>query len=961
MYIPELTENALTVLKARYFAPGEDWAALCKRVSHNLTERETPEAQSQAEAEFYRVMFDRLFLPNSPTLMNAGRELQQLSACYVLPVDDNLDSIFKAVRDAAIIHQSGGGTGFDFSRLRPKGSMVKGSGGTASGPVSFIDVFDAATGAIKQGGKRRGANMAILRVDHPDIMEFIQAKMDPNRLQNFNVSVGVTDKFMRAVIHDTLFTLIHPNNGDSVAKPRAKAIWAAIVACAHATGDPGLVFLDAINSDNPNPQLGLIESTNPCGEQPLLPYESCNLGSVNLRAHVAVSQDGLLPGQNGYPVVDYPALRKTIQIAVRMLDNVITMNEYPLADIAARSRATRRIGVGVMGWADLLIALGIPYGSSDALLLADAISDAIRRYVHEATTALAVERGPYPEWAASMYAEVGGEPWRNTAPVTIAPTGTISTIAGVSSGIEPLYALSYERNVLDGKLVEFNEAFAVQGKREGWFTPIVRQRMEEGYPISSVAGIPSDVKALYATAHEISPQQHIDMQAAWQRHTDNAVSKTINMPESATVEDVADAYMLAWELHCKGVTIYRDRSRAHQVLETPVAVVGKLDGSDNPFSAKDTHQTTLNPAEALTRMDRVDLRAEGSAAHVKPYQMLVADASGPDGVSWGSPKPVEQATSTNAGIVFTDPSPTRTLIMGNDEAGSAERVMLELEDDMAHELIRVTDTERAISEVPQNWFDVEPCDPLECGNCGNCDYEDDSHSWTDSDSGNCMDTRCPDDCDGCDCDKVDDGTLASVGRQRKLNGRTYKYGTGHGALYVTVNRSAATGGPIEVFLTLGKADNCNSANTEAIGRLATLALRNGASALDVAAQVSGVTCCPAYDHGEQVMSMADALAKALYREVNDDTPADASAYNSEPSEQVSAPMEKFDPVVWLAKRAYALGNLPVADLVPEPDVTIKVPNELLDVMDHQESLHQRALRNASGARCPECGSPRGSG
>ena len=396
MYIPELTENALTVLKARYFAPGEDWAALCKRVANNLAMGEETADKSSAYNDFYRVMFDRLFLPNSPTLMNAGRELQQLSACYVLPVDDNLDSIFKAVRDAAIIHQSGGGTGFDFSRLRPKGSMVKGSGGTASGPVSFIDVFDAATGAIKQGGKRRGANMAILRCDHPDIMEFIQAKMDPNRLQNFNVSVGVTDKFMRAVISDTLFALIDPKNGSVVAKPYAMAIWDAIVTCAHATGDPGLVFLDTINADNPNPQLGAIESTNPCGEQPLLPYESCNLGSVNLRAHV--SQEKLFVGEPGLvaPTIDYPALRNTIRVAVRMLDNVITMNDYPLDAIAERSRATRRIGVGVMGWADLLIALGIPYASEKALLLAKLVGSEIRAYVHEATTALAVEAGPLP-------------------------------------------------------------------------------------------------------------------------------------------------------------------------------------------------------------------------------------------------------------------------------------------------------------------------------------------------------------------------------------------------------------------------------------------------------------------------------------------------------------------------------------------------------------------------------------
>ena len=873
MYIPELTENALTVLKARYFAPGENWATLCYRVADNLSACEPDENRPRSFNQFYRVMFDRLFLPNSPTLMNAGRELQQLSACYVLPVDDNLDSIFKAVRDAAIIHQSGGGTGFDFSRLRPKGSMVKGSGGTASGPVSFIDVFDAATGAIKQGGKRRGANMAILRCDHPDIMEFIQAKMDPNRLQNFNVSVGVTNKFMRAVISDDTFALVDPNNGSPVAKPYANAIWDAIVTCAHATGDPGLVFLDTINADNPNPQLGAIESTNPCGEQPLLPYESCNLGSVNLRAHVVVSQNGLLPGKNGYPVVDYPALRKTIQIAVRMLDNVITMNEYPLDAIAERSRATRRIGVGVMGWADLLIALGVPYASDEALMLAEDVGKAIKRYVHEATTALAVERGPYPEWAASMYAEVGGEPWRNTAPITIAPTGTISTLAGVSSGIEPLYALSYERNVLDGKLVEFNQALVEHGEHEGWFTPTVRLRMEQGYPLWSFADVPEEVKALYATAHDITPEQHIEMQAAWQAHTDNAVSKTINMPESATLEDVEDAYMRAWEMGCKGVTIYRDRSRAHQVLETHRDAV--------PYS-----EPMPGPGRAdVQTLGAMDLRAEGSAAHVKPYQMLVADASGPDGVSWGSPKPVEQAPSTDMGVVFTDHSPTQTLIMGNDETGSAQRVMLELEE--------------AVS--------VEPCDPLECGNCGNCDCREDSHSWTDSDSGNCMDTRCPDDCDGCDCEwEIAEGATlhpASVERQRTLNGRTYKYGTGHGALYITVNRSVETGDPIEVFLTLGKADNCNSANTEAIGRLATLALRNGASALDVAAQVSGVTCCPAYDHGEQVMSMADALAKALYREVSDEVPA--------------GPPYAYEPVI-----------------------------------DHQEYLTAN-----SSARCPECGSP----
>jgi ribonucleoside-diphosphate reductase alpha chain len=472
------------------------------------------------------------FLPNSPTLMNAGTELGQLAACFVLPVGDSLPEIFNAVRDAALIHQSGGGTGFAFSRLRPAGDRVKSTMGISSGPVSFMRVFNAATEAIKQGGTRRGANMGILRVDHPDIMAFITAKDREGELANFNISVTITDDFMTALRHGRSYPLVNPRTGEVVEKIDAAEVLEAIAAHAWQNGEPGVVFIDRVNAEHAARHLGEIEATNPCGEQPLLPWEACNLGSLNL-PRFADEQ-----GQ-----IDYPQLAEAVAWAIRFLDDVVEVNRYPLPEIDEMTRKTRKLGLGVMGFADLLILKGIPYDSEDALRLAVELMTFIRLESLAASARLAEERGPYPGFAGSPR-QLAGEPsLRNATLNTIAPTGTLSLIAGVSSGIEPIFAFSYERHVLGTVLHELH--------------PLYRQRREKGEAIDP---------RLFVTAREISPEWHIRMQAAFQKQVDNAVSKTINFPPEATVDDVKRAFLLAYEQGCKGLTVYRDKSRRQQVL-----------------------------------------------------------------------------------------------------------------------------------------------------------------------------------------------------------------------------------------------------------------------------------------------------------------------------------------------------------------------------------------------------------
>ena len=581
----ELSHNAEVVLERRYLAKDEhgetieDNEGLFHRVSGFLAQAERAYGADDArvaemERRFYNVMAGLDFLPNSPTLGNAGRPLGQLSACFVLPVGDSLAEIFETVKHAALIHQTGGGTGFAFSRLRPSGSIVRSSAGVASGPVSFMKVFDGATEAIKQGGTRRGANMGILAVDHPDIDQFVAMKADMTTLQNFNISVAVTEPFMRAVEAGADYDLIDPHTGQVVGQKNARELWDRLVQNAWKNGDPGLIFIDRINAGraNPVPEMGPIESTNPCGEQPLYPYDSCNLGSLNLSKFVKAGRGGKLE-------FDFDRLGEVVAICVRLLDNVIDMNKYPLPQIEDVSRNIRRIGLGVMGWGDLLYKLHIAYDSAEATALAERVMRHISEQADAASIRLADERGAFPLWEGSIYGPNGPEATRNmrlrnSTRTTIAPTGTLSIIADCSGGIEPVFSLAFMRqHYLDPKnpttptkLTEVNGEFEDVAKREGFWSEELIQFLAEGGHLADRSDVPDWVKRVFVTAHDISPEWHVRMQAAFQRYTDNAVSKTINFANEATIEDVQEAYWLAYQQGCKGLTIYRDGSREFQVL-----------------------------------------------------------------------------------------------------------------------------------------------------------------------------------------------------------------------------------------------------------------------------------------------------------------------------------------------------------------------------------------------------------
>ncbi len=579
----QLSENARLVLERRYLArddrgqPLETPEQLFARVAHNIAQAEAiyapddKDAAARWEVRFLELMTALDFLPNSPTLMNAGRELQQLSACFVLPVEDSIEGIFQAIKDTARIHQSGGGTGFAFSRLRPAGDRVRSTMGVASGPVSFLKVFDAATEAIKQGGTRRGANMGILAVNHPDIEQFITVKGDMRTLVNFNISVAVTEEFMRAVENDEEYDLVNPRSGEVTARRRARHIFDLIVANAWRNGDPGIVFIDRINRDNPTPDLGQIEATNPCGEQPLLPYESCNLGSLNLGRFVTAEGDK--------PRFDWERLARVIPDCARFLDDVIDMNRYPIEEIDQATKLTRKIGLGVMGWHDALMQLGIPYDSEEALALAEEIARFIQEKANEASLELARERGTFPAFGGSMYDP--DRPYRNATRTTVAPTGTISIIADCSSGIEPVFALAYTRqHYLDpddaSKLTtlrEVNRYFLKAAKDCGFYSDAMMDHVSAGGRVSDQEEVPDWAQRLFVTAHEITPEWHVRVQAAFQRHNDNAVSKTINFPHSAPEADVAAAFWLAYREGCKGITVYREGSRDFSVLSHTTANV----------------------------------------------------------------------------------------------------------------------------------------------------------------------------------------------------------------------------------------------------------------------------------------------------------------------------------------------------------------------------------------------------
>jgi ribonucleoside-diphosphate reductase alpha chain len=558
----ELTRNALKILTTRYLLKDESGnviespEGMFRRVSRTVAaaERLYNENESLWEDRFFELLSSAKFLPNSPTLMNAGKEIGQLAACFVLPVEDSMKGIFDTLKNAALILQSGGGTGFSFSKLRPKEDLVHSTGGIASGPVSFMAVYNTATDVIKQGGARRGANMGVLRVDHPDILDFVRIKRDFDELANFNISVAVTDDFLNALRKEEKYELKNPRSGKSSGRVDARRVFDEIVDSAWLTGDPGVIFIDRINRDNPTPRFGDIESTNPCGEQPLLPFEACILGSINLSKYV---RNSILDSDSDKPFLDYSDLERDTRTAVRFLDDCIDVNKYPLPDIEQMHKGNRKIGLGVMGWTDMLVLMGIPYVSNRALTIAEKIMKFISEISKSESVHLGELKGLFPNFGGSIYDSAGMPEVRNATTTTVAPTGTLSTIADCSSGIEPYFALAYNRHVLDADFFEVNKYFFRIAQKKGFYSSDLEQDVMRKGSLRGIPGVPSNIKKLFKTAPEINFRTHIEMQAVFQKFTDNAVSKTINMPKGAKREDVAEAFLLAYEKGCKGLTVFR--------------------------------------------------------------------------------------------------------------------------------------------------------------------------------------------------------------------------------------------------------------------------------------------------------------------------------------------------------------------------------------------------------------------
>ena len=598
---PRVTPNAMKVLERRYLAKADDGKTLIEtpkdlfwRVAYNLAEAErnygAPDDEVVAVARtFYRLMGRLEFLPNSPTLMNAGRELQQLSACFVLPVPDSIDGIFEAVKQQAIIHKTGGGTGFSFSRIRPKNDIVRTTSGVASGPISFMKIFNTATEQIKQGGTRRGANMAILRIDHPDIVEFIDMKTDLKEMTNFNVSVALTDRFMKAWERGEKYDLLSPKTGAPVGQLDARVVMDKIAHNAWISGEPGLFFIDRANAANPVPHVAEIEATNPCGEQDLMPYDSCNLGSVVLDKHMREVRPGKFE-------VDWDHLRQTVHASVRILDNVIDMNAYPLPEIQKMSRGTRRIGLGIMGFARMLFKLEVPYDSEQGVDMAEQVMRFIATEAQKASEELATTRGPYGFWEGSVHQKKGVKPRRNAYITTIAPTGTISMIADTSGGCEPEYSLIWYKNVMDGTHLPYVlEYFEEVARREGfWYESLMDEVLKANGSCRNLAKVPKKWQQIFATAMDITPEWHVRMQGAFQKHIDAQVSKTINLPKTATEDDVKKSYTLAYKLGCRGITVYRDGSRDDQVLNLGVS-------TKDTKGTKDTTPVAASAGQAAGR------------------------------------------------------------------------------------------------------------------------------------------------------------------------------------------------------------------------------------------------------------------------------------------------------------------------------------------------------------------------